>query len=59
MIAKELKQLIKDIPDGAAIVVTRGNTSKDFKIVGVEDATSVGVWGIRYTDFETNNPWEV
>lgn len=59
MIGKELKKLIKNIPDDAAIVVTRGNTSKDFKIIGVEDSTSVGVWEIRYTDFKTDNPWEV
>lgn len=59
MIGKELKQLIKDIPDNAAIVVTRGNAHKDFKIIGVEDSTSVGVWEIRYDDFKTDNPWEV
>ena len=45
MNAKELKQLIKDIPDDDAIVVTRGNASKDFKIIGVEDSTSFGIWG--------------
>ena len=59
MNAKELKQLIKDIPDDDAIVITRGNTSKDFKIIGVEDSTSFGIWEIRYDDFKTDNPWEV
>jgi predicted secreted protein len=58
MTGKELKELINGIPDNAAIVVTRGNAYKDFKIVGVEDSTSIGVYEIRYTDFETDNYWE-
>lgn len=52
----KLKQLLKDLPDNDAIVVTEGNTNPDFKITNIEDSTSVGVWEIRIT--ETDNPWE-
>ena len=58
MTVGKLKQLLKDLPDDDAIVVTEGNTNPDFKITHIEDATSVGVWEIRITDFETDNPWE-
>lgn len=58
MTGKKLKQLLKDLPDNDAIVVTKGNHYPDFKITHIEDATSVGVWEIRITDFETDNPWE-
>jgi hypothetical protein len=58
MTIKELKQLLKDLPDNDAIVVTKGNTNPDFKITYIEDSTSVGVWEIRITDFKTDNPWE-
>lgn len=40
----KLKQLIKDLPDNDAIVVTEGNRCPDFKITHIEDSTSVGVW---------------
>lgn len=56
MTVGKLKQLLKDLPDDDAIVVTKGNTNPDFKITHIEDSTSVGVWEIRIT--ETNNPWE-
>lgn len=58
MKAGKLKQLLKDIPDDDAIVVTEGNHYPDFKITHIEDSTSVGVWEIRITGFETDNPWE-
>ncbi len=58
MTVKKLKQLLKDLPDNDAIVVTEGNRYPDFKITHIEDATSVGVCEIRITDFETDNPWE-
>ncbi len=58
MLGKDLKKLVEKIPDDAAVVVTRGNTNPDFKIVGVEDSTNVGVWEIRYDDFMTDNYWE-
>ena len=58
MTVRKLKQLLKDLPDNGAIVVTEGNRYPDFKITHIEDATSVGVWEIRITDFETDNPWE-
>lgn len=58
MTVGELKQLLKDLPDNDAIVVTEGNRYPDFKITHIEDSTSVGVWEIRITDFETDNPWE-
>jgi hypothetical protein len=53
-----LKQLLNDLPDDNAIVVTEGNRYPDFKITHIEDSTSVGVWEIRITKFETDNPWE-
>jgi len=56
MTVGKLKQLLKDLPDNNAIVVTEGNTNPDFKITHIEDSTSVGVWEIRIT--ETDNPWE-
>ena len=58
MTVGELKQLLKDLPDDAAIVVTEGNRYPDFKITNIEDSTRIGVWEIRTTKFETNNPWE-
>ena len=58
MTVGKLKQLLKDLPDNNAIVVTEGNRYSDFKITHIEDATCVGVWEIRITDFETDNPWE-
>lgn len=58
MTVGKLKQLLKDLPDNNAIVVTEGNTNPDFKITHIEDSTSVGMWEIRITDFETDNPWE-
>ena len=58
MTVGKLKQLLKDLPDNDAIVVTEGNTSPDFKITHIEDATNVGVWEIRITTFETDNSWE-
>lgn len=58
MTVGKLKQLLKDLPDSNAIVVTEGNRNPDFKITHIEDATSAGVWEIRITDFETDNPWE-
>jgi hypothetical protein len=58
MTVKKLKQLLKDLPDNDAIIVTEGNRYPDFKITHIEDATNVGVWEIRITDFETDNPWE-
>ena len=58
MTVKKLKQLLKDLPDNDAIVVTEGNRYPDFKITHIEDSTSVGVWEIRISDFETDNPWE-
>lgn len=58
MTVGKLKQLLNDLPDDDAIVVTEGNGYPDFKITHIEDATSVGVWEIRITDFETDNPWE-
>ena len=58
MTVGKLKQLLKDLPDNNAIVVTKGNTNPDFKITHIEDSTSVGVWEIRITDFKTDNPWE-
>ena len=54
----KLKELLKGLPDDDAIVVTEGNRYLDFKITHVEDSTCVGVWEIRITDFETDNPWE-
>lgn len=53
-----LKEVLNELPDNDAIVVTEGNRYPDFKITHIEDATSVGVWEIRITDFETDNPWE-
>ena len=58
MTAGKLKQLLKDIPDDSAIVVTKGNRYYDYKITHIEDTPNVGIWQIRITDFETNNPWE-
>jgi hypothetical protein len=58
MTVGKLKQLLKDLPDNNAIVVTEGNRYLDFKITHIEDSTFVGVWEIRITDFETDNPWE-
>ena len=58
MTVGKLKQLLKDLPDNDAIVVTEGNTNPDFKITHIEDSTSVGAWEIRITEFETDNPWE-
>lgn len=58
MTVGKLKQLLKDLPDDNAIVVSQGNRHPDFKITHIEDSTSVGVWEIRITDFETDNPWE-
>ena len=58
MTVGKLKQLLKDLPDNDAIVVTEGNTNPDFKITHIEDSTSAGVWEIRITDFETDNPLE-
>ena len=58
MTVRKLKQLLKDLPDNDAIVVTEGNRHPNFKITHIEDATSVGVWEIRITDFETDNSWE-
>lgn len=58
MTVGKLKQLLKDLPDNNATVVTEGNCYPDFKITHIEDSTSVGVWEIRITDFETDNPWE-
>ena len=58
MTVGKLKQLLKDLPDDDAIVVTKGNRYPDFKITHIEDSTSVGVWEIRITDFETGNFWE-
>lgn len=58
MTVKKLKQLLKDLPDNDAIIVTEGNRYPDFKITHIEDATSVGVWEIRITNFETDNPLE-
>ena len=58
MTVGKLKQLLNDLPDNDAIVVTEGNTNPDFRITHIEDSTSVGVWEIRITDFETDNPWE-
>lgn len=58
MTVGKLKQLLKDLPDNNAIVVTECNRYPDFKITHIEDSTSVGVWEIRITDFETDNPWE-
>ena len=58
MTVGKMKQLLKDLPDNNAIVVTEGNRYPDFKITHIEDATSVGVWEIRITEFETYNPWE-
>lgn len=58
MTVGKLKQLLDVLPDSGAIVVTKGNTSADFKITHVEDSTMVGVWEIRIADFETDNPWE-
>ena len=54
----KLKELLKGLPDDDAIVVTEGNRYPDFKITHIEDSTCVGVWEIRITDFETDNPWE-
>ena len=58
MTVGKLKQLLKDLPDNNAIVVTEGNINPDFKITHIEDATCVGVWEIRITNFETDNPLE-
>lgn len=58
MTVGKLKQLLKDLPDNDAIVVTEGNRYPDFKITHIEDATSVGVWEIRITNFETDNTCE-
>ncbi len=58
MTVGKLRQLLKDLPDSSAIVVTEGNRYPDFKITHIEDATSIGVWEIRITEFETDNPWE-
>jgi len=54
----KLKELLKGLPDDDAIVVTEGNRYLDFKITHIEDSTIVGVWEIRITNFETDNPWE-
>lgn len=58
MTVGKLKQLLKELPDNDAIVVTEGNCCPDFKITHIEDSTCIGVWEIRITDFETDNPWE-
>lgn len=58
MTVGKLKTIVKDLPDDDAIVVTEGNQYPDFKITHIEDSTSVGVWEIRITGFETDNPWE-
>lgn len=58
MTVGKLKQLLKDLPDSNAVVVTEGNCNLDFKITHIEDSTNVGVWEIRITNFETDNPWE-
>ena len=58
MTVGKLKQLLNDLPDNNAIVVTKGNIHPDFKITHIEDSTCVGVWEIRITDFKTDNPWE-
>jgi hypothetical protein len=58
MTVGKLKQLLEDLPDNNAIVVTEGNINPNYKITHIEDATSVGVWEIRITDFKTDNPWE-
>ena len=58
MTVGKLKQLLKDLPDNDAIVVTEGNRYPDFKITHIEDSISVRVWEIRITDFYTDNPWE-
>ena len=58
MTVGKLKQLLKNLPDNDAIVVTKGNIDPDFKITHIEDSTSISVWEIRITEFETDNPWE-
>ena len=58
MTVGKLKQLLNNLPDSDAIVVTKGNCYSDFKITHIEDATCVGVQEIRITDFETDNFWE-
>lgn len=58
MTVGKLKELLNELPDDSAIVVTEGNRYPDFKITNIEDSTSVGVWEIRITKFETDNPWE-
>ena len=58
MTVGKLRELLDGLPDSDAIVVTKGNTSADFKITHVEDSTMVGAWEIRITEFETDNPWE-
>ena len=58
MTVGKLKYLLNGLPDSDVIVVTKGNANVDFKITHVEDSTMIGVWEIRITDFETDNPWE-
>lgn len=58
MTKAEFIKLIENIPDDDAIVVSQGNSYPSFKITGVEDSTCVGVWEIRFTEFETGNFWE-
>ena len=58
MTIKELVEQLSKYHDDDAVVVTKGNRGTDFKITHVEDATSIGVVEIRYTEFETDNPWE-
>lgn len=62
MTAKELKELIKDIPDDDAIIASfrhKDGRVDDFKISYVDDTTCVGVYELGLTEFETPNYWEI
>lgn len=58
MTVGELKNLLSELDDDDAIVVTCGNSHPSYKITHIEDATSIGVWEIRIDDFITNDYWE-
>lgn len=58
MTKKELIKQLESLCDDDAVVISMGNSYPMFKITHVEDSTMVGVYEIRYTEFETNNPWE-
>lgn len=62
MTAKELRELIKDIPDNDAIIASfchKNGQVDDFKISYVDDSTCIGVYELKLTEFETDNYWEI